>query len=201
MRIAGISLLVLALFGFAGCRKSGTPGTSSATDAVEAQLRKLAGSDATNCGRISVATELKNSADCAMQANAAKHPFYVAYDLPGGEAGKITFAFAGAADGTVYRVEHNPNGWPTQPSGGQLSEDKRTFTATCSAPLRVAQSGRVTCLPPMSGMGGGSPHGMMNMPGGGNPHGEMTMPPPGTANPHSGMAPNHGAADTGKRKQ
>lgn len=198
MRIAGISLLVLALFGCVACRKSAT---SASADAVEVQLRKLAGNDATNCGRISVSTELKTSADCAMGANAAKRPFYVAYDLPGGDGQTITFAFAGAADGTIYRVEHNPRGWPEPPSGGQMSDNNQTFTATCSAPLRVAQSGRVTCLPPMAGMGGANPHGMMNMPGGGNPHGQMPMPPPGTANPHSGMSPSHGAPDTGKRQQ
>jgi hypothetical protein len=129
---------------------------------------------------------VKSATDCAVQANQAKHPFYVAYEMPGGESGQITVAVAEAPDGKLYGVEYNSKGW-SEGRGTQLSDDKRIMTSPCPAPLRVAQSGRVTCYPPPGLAGQGNPHGGMTMPphgGAMSPHGNMPMPPPGTPNPH-----------------
>lgn len=183
-----VFVLVIAAVVLTGCKKSPSASAGSpSADSLETHLRHLAGSNATNCGRIAPRTDVKNATDCAVQANQSKRPFYVAYEMPGGDTGQITIALAGAPDGKLYSVEYNTKGW-TESGGAQLSDDKRMMTSSCPAPLRVAQSGRATCYPP-PGMGGqGNPHGRMSMPPHGgsmmSPHGNMPMPPPGTPNPH-----------------
>jgi hypothetical protein len=185
--------LLLAAVSFTGCKRPAA--AANPVDVLESRLRTLAGTDATNCGRVAPGADVKPASDCAMQANSSKHPFYVGYSMNAGEMGLITFAFAGDANGKVYRAEYNPKGWQGPMTGGDLTDGTQVFSLACSAPLRVAQSGRVTCLPPMAmGAGGMNPHGglMMPPPGTANPHQGMTMPPPGTANPHAGMAmPSH----------
>jgi len=168
-----IAPLLLAVC-FTGCKHPAAQ--AKPVDVLESRLRTLAGNDATNCGRITPGADVKAASDCAMQANTAKRPFYVGYEMPGGEMGLITFAFAGDNTGKVHRVEYSPKGWQGQMTGGELTDNNQAFTADCTAPLRLAQSGRVTCIPPMA-MGAG----------GMNPHGGMMMPPPGTANPHGDM--------------
>ncbi len=182
-------LIVTALgltFLVAGC-KSKTPAanssnTSAATsmatatakpaDSVDRKLQEIAGTGATNCGRLTSqeADQVQTASSCAMNAAKDKKPFYVGYDLPG-----LTIAMAGAPDGKLYTVQ-----------ASQGSEEPKV--APCEAELRVAQSGRVTCTPAGSGMGGAmggmSPHGGMGMPQGANPHGDMPM-----ANPHGKTPP------------
>lgn len=183
-----VFVLVIAAVLLSGCKKS-QPGSSAAqsTDPLETHLQHLAGSNATNCGRIAPRTDVKTATDCAVQANHAKHPFYVSYEMPGGDTGQITVALAGASDGKLFAVEYNTKGW-SDSDGAQLSDDKRMMTSPCPAPLRVAQSGRATCYPPPAMGGQGNPHGGMSMPPHGgsmaSPHGDMPMPPPGTPNPH-----------------
>jgi hypothetical protein len=181
----GLLLLVVSAALLSGCKKSQS--SSSARDPLEGKLRQLAGANATDCGRVAPRADVKNASDCALQANQAKRPFYVAYEMPGGDNGQVTVALAGGPDGKLYAVEYNPKGW-TDAGGSQLSDDKSIMSSPCPAPLRVAQSGRVTCYPP-PGMGGPNPHGGMMMPPHGgtmSPHGTMPMPPPGTPNPHGG---------------
>jgi hypothetical protein len=170
---------LLALVCLAGCKKPATPSAvMKPADVLEEHLRQMAGAGATNCGRVAPGGDVKPASNCAMQANTAKRPFYVGYDLPGGDLGTLTFAFAGNTNGNVYRVEYSPKTWQGQMPGGDLSADKRVFTVACSEPLRVAQSGRVTCAPPLGMAGGMNPHGgLMTAPGMANPHGGMTMPP------------------------
>lgn len=183
-----LALMVAALL--SGCSKSGPKSASAASqsDTLEDQLRQLAGSSATNCGRTAPSTDVKNATECAMQANQAKRPFYVAYQLPAMQDEQITVALAGAADGKLYAVQYNSKGWQESSQGAQLSNDKRVMTVPCPATLRVAQSGRLTCYLPMSMDGKASPHGGMPMPphGSMNPHENMSMPPSGTPNPHRG---------------
>jgi hypothetical protein len=190
MKRAVIFLVVIVIAcWFSGCNRSSTPATSAKppADAVEQKLQELAGNTATNCGRLQVNADLKTAGDCAMQANAAKKPFYVAYDMPG-----LTVGVAGASGGKLYSVEAQTA------EGGASAPPKQVTSAECPAALRIAQSGRVTCMNPGSmGMNssGANPHGGMTMPpaGGENPHGGgMMMPPPGTPNPHQGSAPLEG---------
>jgi hypothetical protein len=179
-------ILPFALVLLVGCNKASSPAASvrPSGDAVQQALQQDAGSGATDCGRLSsqAPDQLKKASDCAMQAAQAKQPFYVAYDMPG-----LTVAVAGNSEGKLYFVSSN------QGEGGQ----PEVKNGPCEAALRVAQSGRVTCVSAASFGMGMNPHG--EMPAGmANPHtGGMTMPPPGTPNPHeggSGMETSHGTA-------
>lgn len=132
---------------------------------VEQQLRKVAGSDASDCGQVrSMDHDLvMKASDCAMEAAKSKKPFVVSYAMPG-----LTIGVAGTKEGKLFQVQSAvDNGQPSEPA-----------LEPCPAELRVAQSGRVTCI--KAGAVG-------TMPGKGNPHGDM--PPAGTPNPHQGMAP------------
>ena len=86
-----------------------------------------------------------------MQASQRKHPFYVAYDMPG-----MAIGVAGNSDGKLFRVQ-------SQGTGASAA----VTTGDCPSELRVAASGRVTCFSPgdMGSMGGGHtaiPPGMPN---------------------------------------
>lgn len=170
----------------AGAEAAASPAAAAAAatnDKVSQKLQELAGKSATNCGRLGLTDNLQAASDCALQANKAKKPFYVAYDMPG-----LTVGVAGAGNGKLYAVQAESGARGAAP-----------VTATdCPAALRVAQSGRVTCVPPGSmgiANGASSPHAGMTMPPAdkGNPHGGMPMPPPGTPNPHQGGIPIEGA--------
>jgi hypothetical protein len=146
------------------CNQANAPSTSAAApaaspsskapDAVQQKLQDYAGSSATNCGRFDIhATEAqsKGAADCAMQASQGKHPFYVAYDMPG-----MAVGVAGNAEGKLFSVQSQGEG----PSAAVTS-------GACPSQLRLAASGRVTCFAPgdMGSMGSGHtaiPPGMPN---------------------------------------
>src|SRR4029077_13226685 len=123
-------------------------------DAVQQKLQGYSGASATDCGRLNVqatAEQSKTTADCAMQASQAKHPFYVTYDMPG-----MSIGVAGNADGKLFTVESQGSGASAALTGGD-----------CPSQLRVASSGRVTCFAPgdMGSMGAGRtaiPPGMPN---------------------------------------
>jgi hypothetical protein len=143
--------LVLALSCLTACSKSSpsaapstTPEPSKSPDAVQQKLQEYAGTGATNCGRLNVqanADQSKTTADCAMQASQGKHPFYVAYDMPG-----MAIGVAGNAEGKLFSVQ-------SQGSGATAA----LTTGDCPSQLRVAASGRVTCFSPgdMGSMGAG----------------------------------------------
>ena len=99
-----------------------------------------------------------------MQASQSKHPFYVAYDMPG-----MAVGVAGNADGKLFTVQSQGSG----PSAALTSGD-------CPSQLRIASSGRVTCFAPgdMGSMGAGHTAGAMPS-GMANPHAT------GAANPHA----------------
>jgi hypothetical protein len=172
-------LLTVAAVCLSGCKKSTTPSESTAKsgDAVHQKLQELAGSDATDCGRLQWQAQehMKSTSDCATQAAESKHPFYVAYDMPG-----LTVGVSGDAAGKLYFVQAE------QPQNAQPDVRAAIQSEPCPSQLRVAPSGRVTCFAP-GAMGTGA-HGGMPMPpmGAENPHGGMGLPPSGTPNPHAG---------------
>jgi hypothetical protein len=152
-----LTLLSLAIL--IGCNKPSAPTASPKTpspmksDAVEQKLQEYAGGSASDCGRLDQsanAEQSKGASDCAVQASQGKKPFYVAYDMPG-----MSVGVAGNADGKLFTV---------QSQGGALTSGE------CPSQLRVASSGRVTCLAPgdMGSMGAGH-----------------TAIPPGMPNPHA----------------
>jgi len=165
-------LLVLAITCcLSACNKSNSPtaatGSSAAKppDAVQQKLQEYSGGGATDCGRLDIhaaETELKTASDCSLQASQAKHPFYVAYDMPG-----MTVGMAGSSEGKLFTVQ-------SQGGGADLTG------GACPSTLRVAASGRVTCFAPgdMGSMSGSHAAGSVP-PGMPNPHGD------GEANPHT----------------
>jgi hypothetical protein len=193
--------LALALAGLlAGCQSSPPPPVSAQSgapaaksgDAVTQKLQELAGSGATDCGRIKFQPQgpqdaTRNASSCAMQAAQQKHPFFVAYELPG-----LTVAIAGNSQGKLFSVT-------AEQAQGTSSGAAQLNSGPCPAELRLAESGRATCIPrgSMNLSGVPNPHGGMSMPPGQNPHGGMSMPPPGTPNPHGGGMP---LPRTGKSK-
>jgi len=176
------SIFILGLGVIAGCNRPAPPSASGNSmsaqphpaDAVQQNLQDRSGTGATDCGRLNVqasAEQSKSASDCAMQASQNKHPFYVAYDMPG-----MAVGVAGNAEGKLFTVQAEGTG----PSAKIASGD-------CPSALRVASSGRVTCFAPgdMGSMGGGHAAGAL---------------PPGMANPHAGASANPHAAGTGKPK-
>jgi len=149
-------------------------------DAFQQKLRELAGSGATDCGRLqSTTADPSKLAECALAAAKSKHAFTVAYDMPG-----LTVGVAGNAEGKLFSLSRGGEAGSAQANGADVK------VVPCPAALRVALSGRVTCFPSGASSGanphagGANPHG-----GGASPHGGMPMPPPGTPNPHAGTAP------------
>jgi hypothetical protein len=166
-----IFILLIACCALWGCKKSGNSPSAASTgpsDAIHQKFTEIAGGDATNCGRLQTqeSNAVSAASKCAMDAAQQKHPFYVAYDMPG-----MTIGVAGNSDGKLFTVQ-------SQTGGVGLA------TTACPADLRVAPSGRVTCYAPGTfpmGAGVGS-HGGMSMPSatGPNPHQGSQAP----ANPH-----------------
>ena len=158
---------ILTLSCLVACNKSSSPVASiapvspapSSSETPDAVQQKASGLlprawSATNCGRFNVQAspdQSKTAADCAMQASQSKHPFYVAYDMPG-----MAIGIAGNSDGKLFTV----NSQGTGPSAALTSGD-------CPSQLRVAGSGRITCFAPgdMGSIGAGHtaiPPGMPN---------------------------------------
>ncbi len=170
-----ILILVIGALFFLVSRKPAGPTASTAPapspaassspaspDAVQQKLQEYSGAGATDCGRLNVratADQSKTASDCAMQASQSKHPFYVAYDMPG-----MAIGVAGSAAGKLYTVQSQGTGATAALTSGD-----------CPSQLRVASSGRVTCFAPgdMGGMGSGHMAGAV---------------PSGMANPHRGAA-------------
>ncbi len=173
MKKIHFAVVVISVLGsLAACNKPPGPATSPSTsaapakpaDAVTQKLQEHSGPGATDCGRLDISatqTQLKTASDCALEGSQGKHPFYVAYDMPG-----MSVGVAGGADGKLYTVQSQGTGVaPTVTSGD------------CPAQLRVASSGRVTCFAPgdMGSMGSGHSADMSGM---ANPHasGSATQP-------------------------
>jgi len=169
--------LLFTLSCLTACEKSTTPATppsaaasnpgaspaSKSTDPALEKLQQDSGKGATDCGRLGVSAtpeQLKSASDCAMQASQGKHPFYVAYDMPG-----MTVGVAGNSEAKLFTVQ----------SHGAGSED--VTSGDCPSQLRIASSGRLTCFAPgdMSSMSGSHTAGAMT-PGAANPHAGGTMP-------------------------
>jgi hypothetical protein len=194
-------LLTIVIVSLVACNKSSAPASVSAkladtaksADPVQQKLQDLAGSNATDCGRpqLQAPDQTQKSGDCAMKAAKDKHAFYVAYDMPG-----LTVGVAGNSDGKLFSVQSEQ---PENPSTAKAE----VKGVPCPSDLRIAQSGRATCMAPGTGMSasGGNPHGGMPTATGENPHGGITMPNLGTPNPHGTAQPSHPPAGKTPPKQ
>jgi hypothetical protein len=197
-------ILTIAIASLVACNKSSAPApaksvetakpadAAKSADSVQQKLQDLAGSNATDCGRpqSQAPDQTQKSGDCAMKAAKDKRAFYVAYDMPG-----LTVGVAGNSDGKLFSVQAE------QPeTAGAKAEVK---SVPCPSDLRIAQSGRVTCMAPGTGMNatGGNTHGGMPAATGANPHGGITMPNLGTSKPRGTAQPSHPPADKTPPKQ
>ena len=165
--LKNLLILLIACSFLCGCKKSGTPASSSVlpvnpNDPVQGKLAEIAGSGATNCGRLQTqgSAEMSSASKCAMDAAQQKHPFYVAYDMPG-----MSVAVAGNSEGKLFTVQSQTGG-------------VGVVSTPCPAELRVAPSGRITCYAP----------GTFPMGAGVGSHG-MSRPPATGTNPHQGSPP------------
>jgi hypothetical protein len=171
---------LLAALCLAGCTKSSSPATPShPDDAVQLKLKELAGSGATDCGRLDVKAvdpELTRASSCGTKSAQDKRAFYVAYDMPG-----MTTGVAGNAQGKLFAVELQGAS-----TGAQLS------SGPCPAELRIAKSGRVTCFVPGT-MGltptATDPHSGIPMTQGGAPAQGGFLPQPFPSSPSASTAP------------
>jgi len=152
-----ILVALIAAACLTGCKKSPPPPPTStkADDAVQLKLKTFAGASATDCGRLNVNAanqQLTDASTCATKAAQDKHPFYVAYDMPGMSTG-----VAGNSEGKLFAVQLQGGGMGAQLAGGP-----------CPAEMRIAKSGRVTCFIP----------GTMGLnPSAADPHGGIAMNP------------------------
>jgi hypothetical protein len=161
-----------------GCNKSSTSAApAKPDDAVQRKLKELAGSGATDCGRLDIKAaneQLTSASSCATKAAEKKQPFYVAYDMPG-----MTTGVAGSTSG-VFALELQGSG-----TGAKLD------SGPCPAPLRIAPSGRLTCfIPGTMGLNptGADPHSGIPVTPGASPHGgSMGIPQPFNS-PNAGTA-------------
>jgi hypothetical protein len=163
-------LCAILLACLTACNKASAPASSAngpaKQDAVQQKLQEYAGASSTDCGRLDVhatETQSKTASDCALQASQAKRAFYVAYDMPG-----MTVGIAGNSQGKLFTVQSEGTGAAANLTSGD-----------CPSQLRVASSGRITCLAPGDMGSMGTAHGAGAMPPGmSNPHAS------GTDNPH-----------------
>jgi hypothetical protein len=103
---------VIVLVCLTACNKTPAPASTSnesaKPDAIQQKLQDYAGASSTNCGRLDVhatAEQSKAASDCALQASQSKHPFYVAYDMPG-----MTIGVAGNSAGKLYTAQSQGTG-------------------------------------------------------------------------------------------
>jgi hypothetical protein len=93
-------------------------------DRMDWASRKLAGSNATNCGRVhSADVDARHASNCALSAFRDKRPFRVRYDLIGVDAGP-TVSLVGAQDGHVYELSFLSSAYGGSIFGGSV-ETKR----------------------------------------------------------------------------
>ena len=97
----------------------------------------------------------------ALMNSALSKAANVAYDMPG-----MTVGVAGNSEGKLFTVQAQGSPSPSVTAGA------------CPSQLRVASSGRVTCLAPgdMGAMSGSHPSGAVPS-GTANPHGAPAKPP------------------------
>jgi hypothetical protein len=121
-----------------------------AVPGMATQLAAFAGSDASNCGRVTRNQKPDDGAsDCARRAFADRKAFYVSYDQKASDSG-YTVGFAANKEGTLYFVEYLNEGWPPVPpvEGVRVSNDNRIRFGPCPKPvLFAAHNGELTCIP------------------------------------------------------
>ena len=142
--LSAVSLVIVAFFCYAWSLSRSNLGL------LEKKLRSLSGEGqlALNCNSAELRQERDAWSDCALNAFAQRHPFYVRYGLQGIDS-EVAVGLAGDAQGKVYFVAYDSLGWQSEglPEGAQVTDDKHIYTEPCASPvtLRKTRTGRLTC--------------------------------------------------------
>jgi hypothetical protein len=97
------------------------------TDAVEAHAAEVAGSNAINCGRVPARQDPKTATGCALDAQKARKPFRVIYDVQGIDS-RFTIAIVRSPNGLVQTLS-NEVGMGSATGPGRLKP--------CPVPVRL----------------------------------------------------------------
>ena len=141
MHQLGVALLAVAFLAELSeiLRSCGSNFLRQPDDPVQLKLKELAGSGATDCGRLDVRAQneqLTSASNCATKAAQEKHPFYVGYDMPGMSTG-----IAGNADGKLFAVQLQGAGTGAQLASGACPRSCASPTVAASLALCRAQWG------------------------------------------------------------
>jgi hypothetical protein len=143
----GIPLLLLMASGCSYILLPDPPNRRRAlkSDAMEEGSRKLVGTNAVDCGRVTLGKDPKTATDCALNAFRTNRPFRVRYDLRGIDS-DVSAGLLRADDGKLYAMsfDGDPMG-----GGGVSPTNQRFTTELCPQPwnVRVTQNGRLNCFP------------------------------------------------------
>lgn len=99
-------------------------------DKLDWETRRLAGWNATNCGRIPVGADAQNASECVLAANRGHRPFRVRYQTIAVDEASA-FSIVGARDGHVYHVAFLGG----SPDGGVDFFRQYVTTLPCKEPI------------------------------------------------------------------
>ncbi len=149
--IAALSLIAISMLSTscrsanAGRAQSGETATrralEPAEDRLEIESKRLAGSDAIDCGRVRINGDPKAATQCAVAAQKAAKPFRVRYDMRGIDS-SVAVAIVRTPIGTVGVLSYD-----SDPSGGsQIGEV--VYPKKCPEPVHlwINPSGRINCF-------------------------------------------------------
>lgn len=118
---------------------------------LDAHIRRLAGPNAVDCGRVERKDNPRRATACALHAYKHHKAFYVRYDPKGVGDSEVANGFAGDASGKVYFVMFDSMGLNDGhlPPGAIMPDGFHTIIYPCSQPARLHVShttGELDCL-------------------------------------------------------
>jgi hypothetical protein len=105
---------------------------------ADAIALELAGTVATNCGRVAVNGDSTSTDQCVSEAFSMRHAFFARYDLRGTDS-RVSRFVVGTASGKVYFLL-----WDSDPSGGSNAPETLGRTE-CVSPRLALATGGFTC--------------------------------------------------------
>lgn len=102
---------------------------------MDRRMRRIAGNDALDCGRVKLNGDPKASLRCARQAISRKRAFFVRLDGAGMDS-FLSDGFAGDGSGNVYSVAFDSLGWGPSP-GIEILDNSHDAVEICPKPVRI----------------------------------------------------------------
>jgi len=115
-------------------------------DLLEERVRKIAGSNSINCGRVKIGEAPGAATACALTAHQAGQPFHVRYDIRGIDS-QVSIAIVRDASGNVSALAYD-----SDIEGGGGRAHQVVNMSACPRPfhLWVNPSGRINCFQPQT---------------------------------------------------